>query len=119
MKKLSRLIFVLLLTNTVLMGCSTAKVVSLKTPAQGNAVIYLYRPEIDKPGLPPLWLQYPEVFIDGESQGVLKLNHYKVIELPAGSHTLLFTGLSENAKWDQKDIEKILSLKPGERYFLK
>lgn len=121
MKQPPFVLTLLLFLSVSLAGCnnSTARFEVAKPSSGSNATLYLYRPEIDKPGLPPLWLQYPEILIDGESHGVLKLNRYKLIELPAGQHHLLLTGFGKQAKWSQRDLEKRINLKAGETYFFR
>lgn len=81
----------------------------------GNTVFYLYRPEAESPGLmKPLKFDYPEVFIDGKSIGVLKYNEYLVTELAPGDHKIRITGLTPEARnWSPRDIEQ--PIRPGQQ----
>jgi len=85
----------------------------------GAAMVYLYRPAASNPGAKPLLLSYPEVMIDGNSYGVLKYNSYRPIELPPGKHDVRLTGLTENSKWEPRDVNYSINLKPGETAYLK
>jgi hypothetical protein len=86
---------------------------------QGNSMVYLYRPAASNPGAKPLYLSYPEVMIDGNSHGLLQYDHYLAIELAPGRHQFRLTGLTENARWEPKDVTHTIDLKPGEVAFLK
>lgn len=85
-----------------------------------RAVLYLYRPEASNPGLmQPLRFDYPEVFIDGQSIGPLEFNKYRYVELAAGQHSVLITGLSRGAKWEPRDIQQKVTLGPAQVKYLK
>ncbi|MGL4315777.1 MAG: DUF2846 domain-containing protein [Pseudomonas sp.] len=85
-----------------------------------QAVLYLYRPEASNPGLmQPLRFDYPEVFIDGQSIGTLEFNKYRHVELAAGQHSVLITGLSRGAKWEPRDIQQKVTLSPAQIKYLK
>jgi hypothetical protein len=85
----------------------------------GAAMMYLYRPAASNPGTKPLLLSYPEVMIDGVSHGVLKYKSYRAIELPPGKHDVRLTGLTENSKWEPRDVNYSINLKPGETIYMK
>ncbi|WP_405118138.1 hypothetical protein [Pseudomonas leptonychotis] len=73
----------LLLVPLLMTGCSTPKYFEAVQPSSPQrAVLYLYRPQASNPGLmQPLRYDYPEVFIDGQSIGMLKFNSHQHIEL--------------------------------------
>jgi hypothetical protein len=85
----------------------------------GNALLYVYRTKADNPGRQPLAHSYPEVFANGKSLGLLEHRTYLVKELPPGTYQLKFTGLTNAARWKQRDIESQITLAPGETRYLK
>lgn len=111
----------LLILPLLLAGCSSPAYFQAVQPAnQQNAVLYLYRPEASNPGLmQPLRFDYPEVFIDGQSIGMLKFNQYRHVELAPGAHSVRITGLSPAAKWEPRDIEQKVTLSPAQIKYLK
>lgn len=113
--------FGVLLIACVLLGACSSPGHFEPTPiaGAGSAMVYLYRPAASNPGSKPLLLSYPEVMIDGNSHGVLKYNSYLAIELPSGKHDFRLTGLTKNAKWEPRDVEYGIDLKPGETAYLK
>ena len=84
-----------------------------------RGLVYLYRPEAPNPGLQPLSSQYPVIMLDGRSVGILKLDKYFPIELEAGQHSILVTGMVAPADWEIADIKQNFSLAPGEVKYLK
>jgi hypothetical protein len=111
----------LLLLPLLLTGCSTPGYFQAVQPSsEQRAVLYLYRPEASNPGLmQPLRYDYPEVFIDGQSIGTLKFNSHRHVELAPGRHSVRITGLSPAARWEPRDIEQQLTLKPAQVAYLK
>ena len=111
---------ILVMIAFVLSGCGTHYGFKyVKPEIENNAVVYIYRPEAPNPGKQPLGWKYPEVFIDGKSQGVLKLEKYLVVELAPGTHEVLFTGLSEKANWKERDLKRTFSVHHTEQKYLK
>ncbi len=87
-------------------------------PADARIVVYIYRVKADNPGLQPLRFSYPEIFLDGQSVGLMKYKTRLMAEVSAGRHHIKVTGLSRDAAWDLKDINLDFISKPGEiRYF--
>ncbi|QFU74332.1 DUF2846 domain-containing protein [Halioglobus maricola] len=84
-----------------------------------NAVVYVYRPAASNPGKKPLRTKYPEIMVDGEGSGFLKYNRHFRLELPAGKHEFVATGLTESANWKQTDRKYILNMKAGQTYYLR
>ncbi|WP_415903431.1 DUF2846 domain-containing protein [Neptuniibacter sp. QD29_5] len=110
----------LVIMAIVLSGCGTNYGFSyVKPEVENNAVVYIYRPEAPNPGKQPLGWKYPEVFIDGKSLGVLKLEKYIVVELKPGMHEILFTGLTDKAKWEERDLKRKFSVHHTEQKYLK
>ncbi|WP_339414108.1 hypothetical protein [Pseudomonas sp. EA_35y_Pfl2_R5] len=111
----------LLLLPLLITGCSSPSYFEAVQPSSPQqAVLYLYRPEASNPGLmQPLRYDYPEVFIDGQSIGTLKFNSHRHVELAPGKHSVRITGLSPAAKWEPRDIEQSLTLKPAQITYLK
>ena len=81
-------------------------------------MVYLYRPAASNPGTKPLYFSYPEVMVDGNSQGFLHYSQYLAIELPPGQHAFRLTGLTKGAKWEPRDVDRSINLTPGETAFL-
>ena len=109
----------LLLLSSLLCACASPGYFEPTPIAQpGNAMVYLYRPAASNPGMKPLYLSYPEVMVDGTSHGFLKYSHYLAIELPPGKHEFRLTGLTKEAKWEPRDVDYSIDLKPGEKVFL-
>lgn len=110
----------LLIVYALLGGCSSPGHFE-PTPIVGSGatMVYLYRPAASNPGSKPLLLSYPEVMIDGNSHDVLKYNSYLAIELLPGKHDFRLTGLTRSAKWEPKDVNYSIELKPGETAYLK
>lgn len=107
--------FILLLS-----GCSGPGYFEPIEPEAGaQAVLYIYRPKADNPGVQPLRFYYPDLLINGESIGVLHFNRYRMVRLDAGEYTLKATGLTEIAKWAPKDRDLAFKLEPGEVRFIK
>lgn len=111
----------LLLLPLLITGCASPSYFQAVQPSsEQRAVLYLYRPEASNPGLmQPLRYDYPEVFIDGQSIGTLKFNSHRHVELAPGQHSVRITGLSPAARWEPRDIEQRLSLKPAQVAYLK
>jgi hypothetical protein len=117
-RTLSLLIVSLLLAS--LAGCSNADYFEPTPLADtGHAMVYIYRPAAGNPGKKPLRLSYPEVMVDGHSQGMLKYNSYLALELEPGRRDFVVTGLTRDSKWEPKDRSYTLELKPGESYFMR
>ena len=84
-----------------------------------NALVYVYRPAATNPGKKPLRTSYPEVMIDGKSQGFLGYNEYIAVELPPGTLEFLATGLTKDARWEPEDVKYDLKVEAGQTYFLR
>lgn len=104
-----------------LAGCGagqSAKGESYTAPAlqdESKALIVIYRPAQS-------WRAnagaYPEVFLDGNSMGVIRYQGYLTAEVSPSSRKLLFTGLSPAAHdWEFKDRTLPLRLKPGKTHY--
>lgn len=57
--------------------------------------------------------------VDGKSVGILEFNKHLPVELSAGKHSMLVTGLVSPAEWEIADIQEAFSLAPGEVKYLK
>ena len=80
-----------------------------------TAVIYLYRPNTGHKGKA---LEYPEVFIDGESLGVMKVRGYMMKEVSAGKHEIRITGATNKADWSFPEKKRTFNVKPeSKNYF--
>ena len=118
MCRLSKYIAVLLIV--FLSACSGPRHFEPLQPASSDeSVLYLYRPKADNPGAQPLRYSYPDMILDGESVGVLKFNTYKHLRLNPGKQLLKATGLTEQARWKEKDKELQFEIKPGEIKYMK
>lgn len=84
-----------------------------------NAMVYVYRPKATNPGKKPLRTSYPEILVNGGSQGFLKYNSHLVLELPPGKSEFVATGLTRDARWKPKDVDYRLALESGKTYFLR
>ncbi|MHA6493002.1 hypothetical protein ACX0MV_07095 [Pseudomonas borbori] len=111
----------LLLLPLFITGCSSPSYFEAVQPSSPQrSMLYLYRPEASNPGLmQPLRYNYPEVFIDGQSIGTLKFNSHQHVELAPGKHSVRITGLTPGAKWEPRDIEQSLTLRPAQIAYLK
>ena len=115
---LALLLPLLALLNTS--GCVSSSYFDPTPIAQpGNAMVYVYRPEATNPGKKPLRLSYPEVMVNGKSAGFLKYNEYLALEMEPGKHEFLVTGLTPSAKWEPRDRNFTLEVKPGESYYMR
>lgn len=113
--KRSMLCFVFLLS-----ACSGPGYFEPIQPLYGNdSVLYIYRPKADNIGMQPLRLSYPDLILNGDSIGVLNLNHYRSVRLEAGEHTLKATGLTKKARWKPKDKDLTFKIEPGEIKYIK
>ena len=85
------------------------------------AVVHLYRPAAQQPGLAkPLRRAYPEVMLDDVSVGTLPYNHYLSFHVPPGEHTVRVTGLTKAAKnWELRDVAQKIAAEPGQILFLR
>lgn len=88
-------------------------------PVDGEATLYVYRTNIKGLLVQPMRRSYPDLILDGSSIGVLKYKNHRIIPIKAGKHHLKVTGLTEKAKWDQRDKELTFKVKPGETKYLK
>jgi hypothetical protein len=84
-----------------------------------EAIVYVYRPKSDNPGLQPLRFSYPDILVNGESAGLLKFNRHMAIRVVSGKHVLKATGLTRIAKWKPKDRELEFQVTPGEIKYVK
>lgn len=93
------------------------------TPVQPTSaergMLYLYRPEAENPGLQPLRQSYPVLLVDDRSVGVLEFDKYFNVDLEAGQHSIVVTGLVAPANWEIADIRQEFSIAPGEIKYLK
>jgi len=110
----------IVVTFTALSACAgygSFEYQQLQDPS--NALLYVYRTKSHNPGRAPLPYSYPEVFANQQSLGVLHYKTYLVEELPTGQYELKFTGLTDKARWKQRDIKHTIQLQPGETRFIK
>ena len=115
-----KLTFLSLLILTCLGGCASSSYFEPTPIANaGNAMVYVYRPAATNPAKKPLTLSYPELMLDGKSAGMLKYKEYLALEVPAGQHEFLVTGLTRDAKWEPRDLSYTLQVKAGKSYFLR
>lgn len=84
-----------------------------------EAVLYIYRPRADNPGLQPLRFSYPDLLINEESIGVLSFNSHRSLRLESGEYTLTATGLSKISNWEPRDRNLTFKLEPGEIKYVK
>ena len=84
-----------------------------------EAVLYIYRPRADNPGLQPLRLSYPDLLINENNIGPLSFNKHRAVRLSPGEHTLKATGLTKKSRWKPKDKELTFTIKPGEIKYIK
>lgn len=120
MKTTCQRLTALLCLPLLLSACSsTPGYFEAQQPAAGSALLYLYRPKADTPGLQPLRLSYPDIQIDGRSVGVLPFNRYFAVGVSPGTHRIRVTGLSQKAKWEPRDIEQSFKVSAGEVSYLK
>lgn len=84
-----------------------------------KSVLYLYRPKADNPGLQPLRYSYPDIILDGNHIGQLKFNTHFFTEINPGTHHIKVTGLTQEAKWEARDIEQDFVVAPNETKYLK
>lgn len=91
------------------------------TASDELAVVYLYRPAAEQPGLAkPLRRAYPEVLLDGVSVGTLPYDHYLGFHVAPGAHTVRVTGLTRGAKkWELRDVEQKITAEAGQTLFLR
>ncbi|AQA17160.1 hypothetical protein BST95_01925 [Halioglobus japonicus] len=82
--------------------------------AQDTSVVYIYRAAASNLGKKPLRTNYPEILVDGEGAGLLRYNRHIRLELPAGQHEFVATGLTEAANWEPRGRGYTLNLEPGE-----
>jgi Protein of unknown function (DUF2846) len=115
------LILLLLLPISVLIsGCqstnqATGSQYEVDESESNTSVIYIYRPNTGHKGKA---LEYPEVFIDGSSLGVLKVRGYMMKEVPAGKHEIRISGSTNKANWSFPEIKRIINVKPeSKNYF--
>lgn len=103
-----------------LAGCGNTAYFEAQGPkVEGNAVVYVYRPAATNPGKKPLRTSYPEITVDGSGVGMLKYNQHLRVELPAGEHEFIATGLTRDARWEPKDRNFTLNLDAGKTYYLR
>lgn len=84
-----------------------------------EALLYLYRPKADNPGLQPLRRSYPDILINDDSVGVLSFNRYRAIKVTPGEHTLTVTGLTKKSKWEPRDKALKFKIQAGETKYIK
>ncbi|MBV2131750.1 DUF2846 domain-containing protein [Pseudomonas sp. MAP12] len=100
-------------------GCSGPGYFEPQQPGGNTSVVYLYRPKASNPGMQPLRHSYPDIQIDGFSVGQLKFNTHFPITLQPGKHEIRVTGLTENSKWEPRDIKQNFTVGAGEVRYLK
>jgi len=88
-------------------------------PVDGEATLIVYRTKIKGILIQPMRRSYPDLILDGSSVGVLKYKKHRIIPIKAGKHHLKVTGLTDKAKWDQRDKELAFNINPGETKYLK
>lgn len=118
MTKLGKL-FILFLVLSSTACSSDPKYFDVAQPAEDEGILYVYRSKVKHVVLQPMRYSYPDLILDGNSIGVLKYKTRRAIPIKAGKHNLRVTGLTEKAKWDQKDKELNFKIKPGEIKYLK
>ncbi|MBF7728915.1 hypothetical protein [Pseudomonas sp. N040] len=120
---MAKLLVRLLLLPALLLLAACAGSPNYFTPVPPTSaergMLYLYRPPADNPGLQPLRRAYPVILVDGRSVGVLEFNQYFNVDLAAGRHSIVVTGLVAPANWEVADIRQDVSIAPGEIKYLK
>lgn len=105
--------WVLLLIFTA--GCTTVKTpepVSIVSPAEGNASIYIFRSELDKVRKS----DSPNLFINDILVCKIPYSSYTRVELPAGKHSIkLIANEAESQIWNS---EAIIEVTKKEIYFI-
>lgn len=111
----------ILVAALTLIGCAnTAYFEPTPISAKGKAMVYIYRPAATTPGpARPLFLSYPEIFVDGTSVGFVKYNTYIAVEVEPGVREFLATGLTPDARWEPRDMKYKLKMEAGESYYLR
>ena len=117
-------IFLVLISSLVslLAGCANSDYFEPApvTDTGNKAMVYVYRPAATTPGpARPLWNSYPEIMVDGESAGFVKYNRHLPVEVAAGEHEFLVTGLTPDARWAPKDLSYRLKTEAGGTYYLR
>ncbi|MEH6468443.1 MAG: DUF2846 domain-containing protein [Porticoccus sp.] len=118
-KSLLTLLF-LLTISVLISGCqstnqATGNQYEVDESGSNTSVIYLYRPNTGHKGKA---LEYPEVFIDGLSLGVMKVRGYMMKEVPAGKHEIRITGATNKADWSFREIKRTINVKSeSKNYF--
>ena len=110
--KLSFLSLLVVLVN----GCQATGEKYEEVQSEANkSMIYIYRPNI---GIKGKASEYPEVFINDTSLGVLRAKGYMKQELPVGQHEIRITGLTDKANWSFRDIKHTVNVKhESQNYF--
>lgn len=120
---MSKLLVRLLLLPGLMLLAACSSNPGYFTPVQPTAadrgMLYLYRPEADNVGLQPLRQSFPVIMVDGRSVGVLEFDKYFNVDLAAGRHSIVVTGLVAPANWEIADIRQEFSIAPGEIKYLK
>ena len=113
--------YLIVVTLATLIGACANTDYFAPTPAADpeNAVVYLYRPAASNPGKKPLTTSYPEIMVDDRSVGLLKYRKHLRIELPAGSHKFVATGLTPEARWEPENREYTLRVEAGGVYYMR
>jgi len=81
-----------------------------------TSAIYLYRPNGGHKGKS---LEYPEVFIDGLSLGVMKAKGYMMKEVSAGKHEIRITGATNKADWSFPEIKRTINVRPDSKNYFR
>lgn len=96
-------------------GCTTIKTpepVSIVSPTEGNASIYIFRSELDKVRKS----DSPNLFINGVLVCQMPYSSYTRVELPAGKHTIKLTAnKAESQIWNS---EALVDVTKEEIYFI-
>lgn len=112
-------LFILFLAVSSTACSSDPKYFEVIQPTEDEGILYVYRAKVKGVLIQPMRFSYPDLILDGKSIGVLKYMTHRAIPIKAGKHHLKVTGLTEKAKWDQKDKELNFKIKPGQIKYLK
>lgn len=114
-------VLLLLPISVLINGCQStnkAEGNQYKVDKSGSnaSAIYLYRPNGGHKGKS---LEYPEVFIDGTSLGIMKAKGYMMKEVPTGQHEIRITGATNKADWSFPEIKRTINVRPNSKNYFR